>query len=77
MKIRGDNYPDTGGEWVKTVLKDFPQVKVFDAATPLCDKEYCWALIEGQILYRDRGHLSDSGSNFVAPFLRELLIKSL
>ncbi len=64
-------------EWVMSVLKDFPQVKVFDAALPFCNANYCYGIKDGQILYRDGGHLSISGSNLVAPFLHDLIIKSL
>ncbi|MFQ2155279.1 acyltransferase family protein [Aeromonas hydrophila] len=64
-------------EWVNSVLNDFPQVKVFDAALPFCDSDYCYGSKDGEILYRDSGHLSISGSNLVAPMLHDLIIKSL
>jgi peptidoglycan/LPS O-acetylase OafA/YrhL len=64
-------------EWVTSALKDFPQVKLFDAAIPFCDDDYCYGIKDGQILYRDRGHLSISGSNIVAPYLHDLIRKSL
>lgn len=68
---------DAYREWVNSVLKDFPQVKVFDAALPFCDSENCYGSKDGNILYRDGGHLSISGSNLVAPKLHDLIINSL
>ncbi len=77
----GNYFQTQGGdayrEWVNSVLKDFPQVKVFDAALPFCDSENCYGSKDGNILYRDGGHLSISGSNLVAPKLHDLIINSL
>ena len=64
-------------EWVMSALKEFPQVKIFDASIPLCDSEYCYGSKDGDILYRDRGHLSINGSNLVVPKLHDLIIDSL
>jgi len=52
--------------WVAVVLKDFPQVTVFDAAGPVCDGARCWGFKDGQLLYRDKVHLSMDGSDRVA-----------
>lgn len=49
-------------ELVMGVLKDFPTVKVWDPTKKLCDDQYCWAVREGQLLYRDNNHLSESGA---------------
>jgi peptidoglycan/LPS O-acetylase OafA/YrhL len=57
-------------ELVAAVLKDYPAVRVFDAAAPLCDEQWCWAMKEGQMLYRDDDHLSLDGTRLVA---RELV----
>jgi len=64
-------------EWVMSVLKEFPQVKVFDASIQFCDSKYCYGSKDGDILYRDSGHLSISGSNLVAPKLHDFIIDSL
>jgi type VI protein secretion system component Hcp len=55
--------------WVTSVLKKFPEVKVFDMTDFLCDKKLCWGMKDGRILYRDVSHLSIDGSEFIAPFL--------
>lgn len=44
------------------VLKDFPAVKVWDPARLLCDEQFCWAMKDGTMLYRDDDHLSLAGS---------------
>lgn len=68
---------DVYSEWVNSVLKEFPQVKVFDAALEFCDSQFCYGSKDGDILYRDIGHLSVSGSNLVAPRLHNLIINSI
>jgi hypothetical protein len=58
---------------VASVLQDFPAVQVFDAAAELCDTQWCWAMKDGQMLYRDDDHLSVQGSLHVARALAKLL----
>ena len=62
-------------ELVASVLKDFPMVKVFDAAVPICDSQWCWVIKEGKILYRDADHLSVEGSRLVGQQLARLLVR--
>jgi peptidoglycan/LPS O-acetylase OafA/YrhL len=50
---------------VTKVLREFPQVKVWDASRALCDEKYCWAIKDGALLYRDADHLNEAGSYFV------------
>ena len=50
---------------IKKVLKDFPSVKVFSPSKYLCDEKYCWAIREGEMLFRDENHLSHKGSLFI------------
>ena len=62
------------------VLKDFPNIKVFDVASTLCDQEYCYASIDNKLLYHDSSHLSYEGSKYVgqymAPVIKDLLKES-
>ena len=51
---------------VAPVLAAFPQVRVFDPTSVLCDDARCWAMKDGKLLHRDRGHLSNDGSDLVA-----------
>ena len=51
---------------VLRVLQDFPQVKLWDSSRELCDRESCWAMKEGVMLYRDAYHLSVIGSDFMS-----------
>jgi hypothetical protein len=48
-----------------SVLRQFPEVEMFDAPSYLCDEELCWAMLEGKLLYRDRDHLSTEGSRYL------------
>ena len=44
------------------VLREFPSVKVWDTTKDICDDEFCWAMKDGVLLYRDDVHLSESGT---------------
>jgi peptidoglycan/LPS O-acetylase OafA/YrhL len=58
------------------VIANYPAVKIFDPSAVMCDRDYCYAIKGGQLLYRNDGtnsHLSDDGSHFVAPFLAKFL----
>jgi len=62
---------------VLSVLKDFPQVKVFDPADALYDEQYCWGKKNGKLLYSTYGsnsHLSVDGSKFVEQYLAPLIM---
>jgi predicted permease len=52
-------------EIVMKVIKDFPSVKVWDPADEFCDRSFCWAIKEGQLLYRDGDHLNEHGSMYL------------
>jgi peptidoglycan/LPS O-acetylase OafA/YrhL len=60
-------------EIISSVLKDFPKVKVFDAASVLCDDKLCWAMKDGKMLYRDDNHLSLNGSREIARELAKVI----
>lgn len=60
-------------ELVFSVLRDYPQVKVFDAAAYLCDREWCWAQKDGLPLYQDSNHLGLAGSRLIAKELVKML----
>jgi len=47
------------------VFEDFPTVQVFDPVPHLCDAEYCWAMKDGKMLYRNDDHLSMAGSMYI------------
>lgn len=51
---------------VKKVAASFPAVKVVDPSRVFCDDEYCWAMKDGKLTYRDGNHLSVFGSSLVA-----------
>lgn len=53
------------------VLKDFPQVLVFDPLTMFCDEKNCYAKHDGKSLYLDDNHLSMYGSEFYARAFKE------
>lgn len=58
---------------VFSILKEFPAVLIFDSATELCDENFCWAIKDGEMLYRDDDHLSLQGSDYIAQKLVKLI----
>lgn len=54
------------------VLKRFPQVLIFNPAIELCDNQYCYAVKNGEILYRDELHLSAAGSKLIGKKIIQL-----
>ena len=50
---------------VRSVLKDYPEIKIVDAADAMCDSDLCYAVKDGAVLYRDGNHLSYGGSLLV------------
>jgi peptidoglycan/LPS O-acetylase OafA/YrhL len=75
--ISMDTYKQDSKEFrsaVFGVLKDFPQVQVFDTSTKLCDENLCYAMKDGKILYRDDVHLSVQGSEYLGAMLARHLL---
>jgi peptidoglycan/LPS O-acetylase OafA/YrhL len=46
--------------------KTFASLKVFDPLPYLCDREACYAMRNGHLLYRDDNHLSAAGAKYLA-----------
>lgn len=55
------------------VFADFPSVEVFDPLPYFCDDEYCRAMKDDRILYRDQHHLSLQGSKYFTRAMIEAL----
>jgi hypothetical protein len=50
---------------LKRLAREFPQVEWFQAAPALCDAAWCYAMMDGRLMYRDRDHLSYDGDLLV------------
>lgn len=61
----------------RSVLSDYPNVRVFDIADKLCDDEFCYAVINNELMYHDRSHLGFDGSIYVGQFLLPLIDEAL
>ena len=59
---------------IRTVLKDFPNVTLFDPTSLFCDNEWCYGSKDGIKLYRDIDHLSEFGSAYVANSLSKVVL---
>ena len=66
---------DTMRRMLAILAKRHPKMKVFDPIPALCDAEYCYAIRDGKLLYRDGDHLSLDGSNLVAGAFLERMAK--
>jgi hypothetical protein len=62
---------------IRAILKDFPNVNLFDPTLLFCDAEWCYGSKDGIKLYRDVDHLSEFGSAYVANSLSKIVIDSL
>ncbi|EIE03028.1 acyltransferase family protein [Leptospira licerasiae] len=47
---------------ISSIQRDFPSVKIWEAWKYLCDDKFCYAKVDGKLLYRDSNHLSLDGS---------------
>ncbi len=50
---------------MSSAQKAFPTVKFINLYDYLCDQEFCYALKDGVLLYRDHSHLSADGSRYL------------
>lgn len=50
------------------VLQEFPTIKVWDTIKAFCDQNYCWAIKNDQMLYRDDNHLNETGSLYLTNY---------
>jgi peptidoglycan/LPS O-acetylase OafA/YrhL len=62
-------------EIVRRVVIDFPNVRVIDLSSQLCDSEKCYVEKGGKVLYSDTNHLSIYGSQYVAPYILKSLVR--
>jgi len=58
---------------VKNVMSDFPGIVQVDPMDTFCDRQYCYARIDGDYLYADNNHLSDAGARRLGPVLERVI----
>lgn len=56
--------------FVRDLRAKFPSLAVYDPIDALCDRELCYLMRDGVLLYRDNHHLSVNGSRLVASDLK-------
>jgi hypothetical protein len=60
---------------VAEILKDYPEVRVFDPMDDFCDEKFCHVRKDGNRIYRDDNHINRVGSRLLLkrliPFLQE------
>ncbi|MES2153467.1 MAG: acyltransferase family protein [Pseudomonadota bacterium] len=49
----------------KKLMQEFPTIPVFDPTPALCDQRYCYAMLNGKLMYRDGDHLSYDGDLYI------------
>lgn len=55
-------------EVIFEVLAEYPKVKIWDITSAFCDSQYCWAIKENKMLYRDNNHLNKTGSLYLSDY---------
>jgi peptidoglycan/LPS O-acetylase OafA/YrhL len=50
---------------VKQLMAEFPQIELFETTPHMCDAQACHAIIDGQLMYRDKHHLSYEGDLYI------------
>lgn len=60
---------------IYSVLKDFPEVEVFDPTNLLCDNTWCNGMQDGKLLYFDPDHLSVEGSKYIVKHMVPIIEK--
>jgi peptidoglycan/LPS O-acetylase OafA/YrhL len=58
---------------VRSVMSAFPGILELDPLDSFCDRQYCYARIDGDYLYTDNNHLSDVGARRLGPALARLI----
>lgn len=62
-------------EIVMPILSEYPSVRVIDTLPAFCDDNYCWAVKDKKLFYRDHHHLNKTGSVYLGEYLRNNLRK--
>ncbi|MDD5227250.1 MAG: acyltransferase family protein [Methylococcales bacterium] len=56
---------------VTPVLNEFPEIIIWDTVPAFCDADYCWAIKDQKMLYRDDNHLSETGAIYLGEYLNK------
>ncbi len=56
---------------LRALRENFPDLAVYDPIESLCDQARCYLMRDGELLYRDRSHLSVNGSKHLANDLKK------
>jgi peptidoglycan/LPS O-acetylase OafA/YrhL len=60
-------------EIVLPILNEFPNVNVLDPLPAFCDENYCWAVKDKKLLYRDHDHLNETGAIYLGEYFERQL----
>lgn len=52
---------------IDRITAKYPTVVVFDPLPALCDNQFCYGKLNGDVLYSDKNHLTDAGVQRLAP----------
>jgi peptidoglycan/LPS O-acetylase OafA/YrhL len=61
----------------KAAARDLPHVHFIDLTDQFCRNDVCWAVEEGQVMYRDNNHLTGRAAERLAPVLEARLLPIL
>ncbi len=66
-----ENHQEANISLIYKVLNEFSQVIVWETAPAFCDADYCWAIKDKKMLYRDDNHLNETGAIYLGNYLNE------
>lgn len=69
-RVRHDKRSRVYREVIGQVLAANPGLAYWDTAEAFCDAKRCRGMVDGELLYRDRSHLSMAGTRFLGERLR-------
>jgi hypothetical protein len=59
-------YTSRDRDLLARLKREHPGLLVFDPTALFCDQKWCYAILDGKLMYRDSNHLSASGTEYVA-----------
>ena len=68
QRAKIDNDQKQYRDVIVKVLAEFPKVQLWDVTSAFCDDDYCWAIKDHKMLYRDNNHLNKTGSLYLSDY---------
>jgi len=64
-----------GFGYIEEIQERYPEIRVIDPNSVICQRKICNPIADGILLYRDNGHLTDLGSRLIGEKLMTAGVK--